>query len=639
VDFGVDTDIDAVALLSTTLGAADTVRWRVGALEGLVEANAVFDLRFTSPGTLTYPPGWAFNRASAGWCFDASGTLAQIAADTPRFDYNPATLACRGLLLEEARTNAIRNPRAEGAVAGTPGTNPTHWSVAAGSGISTSIIGTGTESGIPYIDVRFFGTATATVNCSVRPEANSTIAATQGQTWTNSVFLRLMAGGFGTPAAGPRLTLNEYNSGGTYVGVTNGATFSPTAGALATQRYAFTTTITQATAAWVIPFFSVQYASGAIVDFTIRIGAWQLEHGNSASSPMLPPPGTPGATTRAADRARITGLSIGAATLLVQCQAQAPTGGDVIPAGYGPNDSAANSSYFTINTSGTCAWSVNSGGTQYGPASITGSVNAQVTLVGGAAANGTSFVRNSVQTLATSPFALPSGMDRVSVGGAPWGAPSVVGTATGIGTYQRLALYDSRLLNSQTLALGSTGSSLVAAAVAHDSGVIAAATDPAYQGNVVLLRATVATGRYLRVDVAAPDASLIDIGRIVAGALWRVSRSVAYGVREGREVLDRRDRNPLTAAEFPVPALSNPRVAHFTLPLLTATEVRTQHRALLAALGGAKEALWIPDTSLSIAETNARSIWGAVAAPGGEALAVRDSPAGTSRSFRIVERT
>ena len=94
----------------------------------------------------------------------------------------------------------------------------------------------------------------------------------------------------------------------------------------------------------------------------------------------------------------------------------------------------------------------------------------------------------------------------------------------------------------------------------------------------------------------------------------------------------------MTGAEFPVPALANPRLARFTLPLLGAAEIRIQHRALLAALGGAGEALWIPETSLSVAEINARSIWGSVAAPGEEALAIRDSPTGTARSFRIVER-
>ncbi len=178
----------------------------------------------------------------------------------------------------------------------------------------------------------------------------------------------------------------------------------------------------------------------------------------------------------------------------------------------------------------------------------------------------------------------------------------------------------------------------MASGVTYDSTTVGCETDDAAPGNVVLVLPATASGRYLMVNMIAPGVVLIDVGRLVAGPLWRISRAVAYGVQEGREVLDRRDRNPLTGAEFPVPALANPRLARFTLPLLSATEGRTQHRALLAALGGAGEALWIPETSLSLAELNARSIWGAVAAPGEEALATRDSPAGTSRSFRIVER-
>lgn len=187
-------------------------------------------------------------------------------------------------------------------------------------------------------------------------------------------------------------------------------------------------------------------------------------------------------------------------------------------------------------------------------------------------------------------------------------------------------------------ALGATGSSLASAAVVHDSGFVAADTDATWQGNVILLRSAAANGCYLLVEAVSLGLPFIDIGRLIAGPMWRVSRAVAYGGQEGREVLDRRDHNPLTGAEFLMPALANPRLVRFTLPLLSAAEVRTQHRVLVAALGGVGEALWIPETNLSLAELNARSIWGAVAAPEEEALATRDSPAGTSRSFRIVER-
>jgi hypothetical protein len=638
VDFGADTAIDAVALLSTTLGAADTVRWRVGALEGLVEAAPLFDLRFTSPGTLTYPTGWAFNRASAGWNFDATGTLVQAAADVPRFDHDPATLACRGILLEEARTNGLRNPRAEGAVAGAPGTAPTNWAATANSGVSASIAGTGTEAGIPYIDVRFAGTASANASLAVKFENNQTAAAAQGQTWTASAFLRLVGGAFGTTLQAPQFILQEYNGAGSYLAqAVSVLSPVPSSGPLAAQRRSMTATLGNAATAWTGFLFFVAYASGAVVDFTLRIGLPQIEQGPCPSSPILPPAGTPGVAIRAADQARIAGLAIGPATLLVECENRGSIAGTAVPAGYGPSDSFDNSSYFSISTTGTCSWIGRAGGVGYNPATIAGSVGAQIVLVGSADIAGRSFARNAAQTIYTGFFHTPVGMDRVSLGGAPWGATP--GLATGIGTYRRLALFGNRLLDTQVLQLGATGSSLVPAAVAHDSGVLAAATDGAFQGNVVLLRASAATGRWLLVDVAAPGAALIDIGRLVAGPLWRVSRAVAYGVQEGRETLDRRDRNPLTGAEFPVPALANPRVARFTLPLLTAAEIRTQHRALLAALGGAGEALWIPETGLSLAELNARSIWGAVAAPGEEALAIRDSPAGTSRSFRITERT
>ena len=109
-------------------------------------------------------------------------------------------------------------------------------------------------------------------------------------------------------------------------------------------------------------------------------------------------------------------------------------------------------------------------------------------------------------------------------------------------------------------------------------------------------------------------------------------------MQEGRLVLDRRDRNPFTGAAFPVTALANPRVTRFSLPLLTTAEVKGQHRAMLRAMGAAGDALWLPDTDLSRAEMNVRSIWGAVAEPGAEAMTSRESFVGSSRSFTITER-
>ncbi|WP_281686703.1 hypothetical protein [Pseudomonas citronellolis] len=48
-----------------------------------------------------------FTRSSAAWRFNASGVLEQVPANQPRFDYDPVTLALRGLLVEEQRTNLL----------------------------------------------------------------------------------------------------------------------------------------------------------------------------------------------------------------------------------------------------------------------------------------------------------------------------------------------------------------------------------------------------------------------------------------------------------------------------------------------------------------------------------------------------
>ena len=129
----------------------------------------------------------------------------------------------------------------------------------------------------------------------------------------------------------------------------------------------------------------------------------------------------------------------------------------------------------------------------------------------------------------------------------------------------------------------------------------------------------------------------MDIGLLVAGQLWRLLRGTAYGIREGRVMLDRRDRNPYTGAEFPVPAIVNPRMAAFTLPALSTAEARNPKR-ILRRLGAARDTLWIAELTDSIAERNRRAIWGAMNAPGEDAAISRDSLPLASRGFRRVER-
>ena len=48
-----------------------------------------------------------FTRASSGTRVNSSGVIESVASNLPRFDYDPATLAPKGLLIEEQRTNLL----------------------------------------------------------------------------------------------------------------------------------------------------------------------------------------------------------------------------------------------------------------------------------------------------------------------------------------------------------------------------------------------------------------------------------------------------------------------------------------------------------------------------------------------------
>ena len=323
VDFGTDTAIEAAALISTTLPSDATVRWRIGPAEALVEAVPLFDLRFDT-GSITPPAGYTFRRASTGWCFDATGALVAVATDTPRYDHDPITLAGLGLLMEEARTNAVRNPRFEGAAAGTPGTAPTFMSGLNGSGLTGSVIGTGTASGVPYVDVRLQGTASS-VGATMNFETSSGIAAVQGQSWSLSAFVAVVGGSLANISS-TILATNEYTGALAYVGSSLVSAGLGVDSVL--RRFSVTGTVAGATVASIMPYLKLNFASGAIIDVTLRVGLPQMELGAFATSPIMPNIGSPAATTRAVEQQWIAGMAIdGAAGMSVLVDITGTTGG------------------------------------------------------------------------------------------------------------------------------------------------------------------------------------------------------------------------------------------------------------------------------------------------------------------------
>jgi hypothetical protein len=257
-----------------------------------------FQRDFASLKTLDHGTGPAitFTRASGATYFDANGELQTAAEDEPRFDHSQDGAArSLGLLIEEQRTNSIRNSQAGGAVVGAPGTLPTNWVIAIQTGLSQEIVATGTVNGMTYIDIRISGTAANTNANAIATESATGVAALQDQTWTISTSVALV-GGTLTNVANVGIGFVERDAGAVALvsGVLTG--FTPTA---TLTRYVGTRALTNAATAFYQP--TVRFAAQDTVtpiDLTLRIAAPQLELGAFPTSYI---PTTTAAATRSVD--------------------------------------------------------------------------------------------------------------------------------------------------------------------------------------------------------------------------------------------------------------------------------------------------------------------------------------------------
>jgi hypothetical protein len=245
-------------------------------------------------------PSITFTRASDATYFDADGVLQTASSDTPRFDHSGGSSL--GLLIEEARTNSIRNAQAGGAATGTPGTAPTNWLLPGSvDGLTQEIVGTGTENGLAYIDIKYSGTPTASLPRFIAFEQDTQVVAAPSQIWTTSVYCKLSAGAL-TNVSNVRVQNFYYDAANVFVGFTQAAEITLTS---SPQQFAHSGTV-PAGAARVRPHLTFSYTNGNPIDITLRIAAPQLEQGAFATSYI---PTTSAAVTRAVDSALVTPIS------------------------------------------------------------------------------------------------------------------------------------------------------------------------------------------------------------------------------------------------------------------------------------------------------------------------------------------
>jgi hypothetical protein len=341
-------------------------------------------------------PAIAFTRASDATYFDADGVLQTATSDTPRFDHSGGSSL--GLLIEEARTNSIRNAQAGGAVVGAPGTMPTNWTAGVVPGITAEVVATNSTGGLNYVDVKYSGTNSS--GSAVFPgiifEPATQVVASASQTWTGSFYAAIVAGG-ATGISAIRADVYENTAAGVFV--TNGNTAITLGSTLA--RYSHTRTLTDATTARVNGRLFLVVDGSATIDITLRIAAPQLEQGAFPTSYI---PTTTAAVTREADSAVVTPISsfynVSEGTLFAEIQryATAPssfTGALSFSTG---SDSVSDEIYLSqanspTNVSTLAFLGVSATGeTSRNPTTSAGLTMGQVTLLGAAVKSGDFYV-------------------------------------------------------------------------------------------------------------------------------------------------------------------------------------------------------------------------------------------------------
>lgn len=282
--------------LGLGIGLSDA--WRLDS--GGFFSGATLDMGFARGAYLgATPANLSVTRASTAYADDTFGNWTS-------FGSNVARITNKGLLVEESRTNSIRNNTMQGAAAGSPGTLPTNWAISA-TGLTSEVVAVGAENGVDYIDIHLSGTTGGTSG-TIYFESNGNIAATNGQVWTPSGFSKLVAGSLGNITS-VRYAIRMNDSGGANLGTVSSNSFTPNS---TLTRYGNSVTLNQASTVYTMPGLLFSWSNGVAIDITIRIGWPQVELGAFVTSP-IPTTGT--AVTRAADSINLTFASVPPLTL------------------------------------------------------------------------------------------------------------------------------------------------------------------------------------------------------------------------------------------------------------------------------------------------------------------------------------
>jgi hypothetical protein len=506
LDAGSEITWNGFGLFATNLTTAATVRWRLGPAEAVVEETPSLDLDFITRPTLSQIGATlTFTRASTATYVAATGAITVAAVDVPRFDTDPVTLAPRGLLIEETRTNILLQSASYGAsTALNLCTATVDGAVTAPDGTAGAYLVTATGSGDVYAEK----SATVTANATVA----GSIFLKRGTSATVS-FRTIFVGGATVDK------VSSYNFDTDTLSAASGVTMAREAFGNGWVRVAATLTDTGSNTTYLHRINPGN--SGA----TVYVWGAQAEVGAAATS-YIPTTGSTAARQPDVCSTPTTGwFEDSAGSIYGACQLSQDTTALVV---WQISDGTTNNRHVARVTTATGfvdLTSVVSGSNQ---ATFSLAVTPGMTI-GSAFAYGVNDFAGSFNGAAIgtdTAGSVPAGMTSLHVGGTAT-------TEQLNGWVRAIRYYPRRLTNAQLVALSGSGSSITAG-YTYDSGVLSAGIVPGYRQSVHLPSAAV-TGRYLRLDLSDPSNpdGYLRIGAAFAGPMASPAISIAPDAGEG----------------------------------------------------------------------------------------------------------
>ena len=237
------------------------------------------NLDFTK--TQQLDPRVSFYRASSATRINKFGRVETVASHAPRFDYDPVTRKCRGLLIEEQRANLITHSDGIGYTTDGWYNVPYGWGLDQyfGSNITPEFVKNENIDGIQVATYRISGTPVQSNRLLISPNSTYPGASiTAGSKYTASIYAACSEGYDG----GLNICFMWFDSNNTLLSQTDDSV--KFMNKKLTRIYSTGTAPSNATQLRVRLDFISMVSSGTKVDFTYTLGGAQLERGGFVTS-------------------------------------------------------------------------------------------------------------------------------------------------------------------------------------------------------------------------------------------------------------------------------------------------------------------------------------------------------------------